>query len=110
MVKETLKIGMIIIALLIIFLGLSTREWIKYLEGTSYMKKVIEIIILAIGLAISLYLGGYLLFGGAIQVINGIQNSVPIDIILGIIKVAFCELSAIPFIFTVAVVIMIDED
>lgn len=61
------------------------------------MKKILAIIIVILGIALSIYLGVYLmLFGGIMQIINNIDPINAKEIAMGIIKIIFCELGAIP--------------
>lgn len=61
------------------------------------IKNVIGIIIVILGIALSIYLGVYLmLFGGIVQIINNIDPVNAKEIAIGIIKIIFCELGIIP--------------
>ena len=61
------------------------------------MKKILAIIIVILGIALSIYLGVYLmLFGGIMQIINNIDPVNAKEIAMGIIKIIFCELGALP--------------
>ena len=61
------------------------------------MKTILGIIIVILGIALSIYLGIYLmLFGGIMQIINNIDPVNAKEIAIGIIKIIFCELGAFP--------------
>lgn len=61
------------------------------------MNKVIGILLIVVGVLGGLYLGVYvMLFGGICQIIDGINPLVGKDIAMGILKVLFCEIGAIP--------------
>lgn len=66
------------------------------------MKKFFGIILIILGILLGGYLTLYVgLYGGICQIINGINPMVAKDIALGIIRILFCELGAIPGIFLV---------
>lgn len=66
------------------------------------MRNIIGNIIIALGVILSIYIGGYLmLYGGIIQIIDNINPTNGGGIALGIIRIIFCELGFyIPFIFS----------
>ena len=61
------------------------------------MKKVIGSILVILGIILGGYLVLYVgLYGGICQIIDGINPVIAKDIALGIIRILFCELGAIP--------------
>ena len=65
--------------------------------GGLQMKKIIGVLLIIAGVLGGLYLGLYImLFGGICQIIDGLNPLEAKDIALGIIRVLFCEVGAIP--------------
>ena len=65
------------------------------------MKKVLVIlgiIAMIAGVLLGIYFGLYiLLYGGIMQIVNSIEPFHAKELVIGILKVFFCELGAIPF-------------
>lgn len=60
------------------------------------MKKILQILIIAISIILGLYVGIWLMFvGGIIQIVNGINPLNGINIAIGICRIVFCEIAAI---------------
>lgn len=59
--------------------------------------KILGVLIIIAGIALGIYLGIYLmLFGGIVQIVNGINPVDAKDIALGVLRVLFCEIGFIP--------------
>lgn len=65
------------------------------------MKSVIGSVLIALGIILGIFVGGYLmLYGGIVQIIEAINPTSPKDIAIGIIKILFSGLGFyIPFLF-----------
>ena len=74
------------------------------------MKKVIGILITILGIALGAYISLYLmLYGGICQIINGINPLVAKDIAIGIIKIIFCEIGALPGLVLISIGIALKD-
>lgn len=61
------------------------------------MKKTIGYIIIILGIALGIYIGGYLmLYGGIIDIINNAEPLHLKGVAIGILKVVFCEVGVFP--------------
>ena len=61
------------------------------------MNKIVGILLIILGIALGTYISLYLmLYGGICQIINGINPLVAKDIAIGIIRIIFCEIGALP--------------
>ena len=59
--------------------------------------KVLGILIMIAGILLGIYLGVWVLFiGGIAQIVEGLNPVNAIEIVIGIARVIFCELGAIP--------------
>lgn len=57
------------------------------------MKDIIGNVIIALGVILGIFIGGYLmLYGGIIQIINNINPTNAGQIAIGVIKILLCEL------------------
>ena len=63
-----------------------TRQGLLYDGGK--MKVALGLILIIIGIALGLYVGGYLLFfGGIVQVVSSVSPLVPVGIAVGVVKI-----------------------
>lgn len=68
------------------------------------MTKIFGALILLFGVLGGAYLGLYvMLYGGIVQIINGINPLSACDIALGILRVLFCEIGIFPVWFGVMI-------
>ena len=57
------------------------------------MKNIIGNIVIALGIILGIFIGGYLmLYGGIVQIVNNINPTNAGQIAIGVIKVLLCEI------------------
>lgn len=57
------------------------------------MKNIIGNIVIALGIILSIFIGGYLmLYGGIVQIVNNINPTNAGQIAIGVIRVLLCEI------------------
>ena len=56
------------------------------------MRKVLSYLLIVVGLILPFYL----LIGGIIQTVNGINPFVTSEVIIGVIKIVFCGIGVVP--------------
>lgn len=61
------------------------------------MRNLLGILFITLGAALGIYVGGYLLFGGIVQVINSVSPLDAAGIATGIIKILFCDIGYVIF-------------
>lgn len=75
------------------------------------MRIVLGILIAIAGIILGLYIGIYVLFvGGIMQIVNNIEPLHAKEIVIGILKLVFCELGALPAYFGIVIGALIAQD
>lgn len=75
------------------------------------LKEVLYALAILFGIVGGLWLGGYvMLYGGLLQILNSFANENTLGIIIGLLKMIFCEVGfVIPIYVTVFIAMLLEE-